>query len=416
MRNEQNNIYNFLKKYGCIRLINVLHFRLNKKNRSGGFILKIVIAPDSFKGSIHSTQAAKIIASAFHSVSSDVETIQKPMADGGEGTLEAILNAGNSGKIHFNCKGPLGEASSSWYVETGEHTAVIESANIAGLPMVPEEKRNPDKTTTYGIGEAIKHALNRGKTELIIAIGGSSTNDGGLGMLQALGMRALDRKGEEVGIYGEGVLEIESLDFSKLDKRLKKVTIRVASDVDNPLTGSTGASIIYGPQKGATVSQVNSYDQALEYYGRLVEKACGKSIRKHKGAGAAGGLGFAFLSIGGEIHSGAKLIADSIGLTESIQIADVVVTGEGKSDEQTLYGKAPGYIAKLAQQYEKPTILISGSQEGSMEKLNQLFVGCFSIIPAPMSLHECITHAPDNLYHTACQVARLTTLKSFLSD
>ncbi|WP_173918164.1 glycerate kinase [Halobacillus sp. Marseille-Q1614] len=369
--------------------------------------MKVVFAPDSFKGSLSSIEVTQTMAHAFQSVNKEITTISKPMADGGEGTLEALSKATNHEKVSFSCRGPLGEDSESWYIRLDDERAVIEGANIAGLPLVPKDKQNPDLTTTYGLGEAIRHALDNGQRDLMVAIGGSSTNDGGLGMLQALGMKAFDQNGQEAGIFGRDLFQIEHVDLSSLDPRLKETSIRIACDVDNPLTGTRGASHVYGPQKGATEQQVRHYDQALETYGRLIEKELGQDLMEVPGAGAAGGLGFAFLTMGAKLESGAKLVAEAIDLRASIEEADYVLTGEGQSDEQTLYGKAPGYVAELAQEFQKPVILLSGGISGDYEKLNELFTSCFSIVPGPSSLDQCIENAEHNLYQATQQIARL---------
>ncbi|MCP3027050.1 glycerate kinase [Halobacillus sp. A5] len=369
--------------------------------------MNVVFAPDSFKGSLSSIEVSTTMAKAFQSADPEVTPVIKPMADGGEGTLEALTQAAVHEKVSLSCTGPLGEPSESWYISLSDNRAVIEGANIAGLPLVPEEKQNPDLTTTYGIGEAIRHALDRGGRDFIIAIGGSSTNDGGLGMLQALGMKALTAGGKEAGMFGKDLFTVKKVDFSGLDERLQEATIRIACDVDNPLTGPRGASCVYGPQKGATKQQVSNYDQALEAYGQLVEKELNKELADVPGAGAAGGLGFAFLAMGAQLQSGARLVAEAVDLEDAIQQADLVVTGEGQSDEQTVYGKAPGYVAELARKHGKPALLISGSLGEDLDQLNELFTSCFSIVQRPASLHECIEKAEHNLYQTARQIARL---------
>ncbi|WP_077623330.1 glycerate kinase [Sediminibacillus massiliensis] len=369
--------------------------------------MKIVLAPDSYKGSLSSIRVSEVMADAVHSIDSNIETIVKPMADGGEGTLDALLKATAGKKISIDCKGPLGEESQSWYVELPDKTAVIETANIAGLQLLSEQNKNPDLTTTYGIGEAILDALDRGNHTIIVTLGGSATNDGGLGMLQALGMKAWSATGREVGIYGESLFSVNKIDIRSLDKRLENVNIKIASDVDNPLTGTNGASHVYGMQKGANGSRIIDYDQALEKYGPLVEKAFDKQVMNKKGAGAAGGLGFALLALGGELQSGADLVAETIGLREAIQDADFIFTGEGQSDRQTLYGKAPGHVAKIGKESNKPTILLSGSLDGDLSKLNELFVGCFSIVSGPKTLEECIDNVEDLLFETTRQVTNV---------
>ncbi|WP_181347803.1 glycerate kinase [Thalassobacillus sp. CUG 92003] len=367
--------------------------------------MNIVVAPDSFKGSLSSVHVSEAMRDAFLSVNPKSEVVLKPMADGGEGTLDALSKATNGRKVPFACTGPLGEASNSWYVELDNCTAVIEGAIIAGLPLVPEAQQNPDWTTSYGIGEAIIHALDRGNTSLILTLGGSSTNDGGLGLLQALGMKAMDTEGNKVGNRGKDLFAVADIDISQLDPRLQTADIQVACDVDNPLTGENGASYVYGPQKGADATQIQAYDQALNDYGLLIEKAFDRTIMNHKGAGAAGGLGFALLAVGGGFQSGAKLVADAIGLPASIQRADLIVTGEGESNHQTLYGKAPGYVAELAQRYNKPVLLISGSLTGDIIPLNKVFTGCFGIPKGPMSLEKCLDQADRLVFQTTQQLA-----------
>ncbi|MBM7554271.1 glycerate kinase [Thalassobacillus pellis] len=369
--------------------------------------MNFLLAPDSFKGSMTSAEAAESMAEAVRAVDSSNHVKLKPMADGGEGTLDALMKAGNGESVAVTCNGPLGKTIESCYVILDDQTAVIECASISGLPMISEGKRNPDHTTTYGIGEAILHALDRGVRSFIIGLGGSSTNDGGMGMLQALGMKAFDNRGNVAGKYGKDFLKVEDVDFSELDSRLQQSEFKVACDVDNPLTGDRGASFIFGPQKGATGKQVIDYDQAMTRYGKAVEKALGKSMMDTEGAGAAGGLGFALLALGGKLQSGAELVGKAVGLQEAVQWADVVITGEGQSDRQTLYGKAPGYVASQASLYGKPTILLSGSITGDFERLNEKFLGCFSIVAGPNTLKNCMKNGHQYLYNATSQLTRL---------
>ncbi|MFB1082190.1 glycerate kinase [Jeotgalibacillus sp. JSM ZJ347] len=369
--------------------------------------MKVVIAPDSFKGSISAERAAAVISRSVKAIHPNAKVVLKPMADGGEGTLDALLAATDGEKVPFICRGPLGETRESFYLKLRDGTAVIEGAEISGLPLVPEAMRNPDNTTSYGIGEAISHAVGNGATSILIGLGGSSSNDGGLGMLQALGVKAFDEAGIELPAAGSSLLHVSSLDFSKINPGLKGVKIRVACDVDNPLTGQRGATAVYGPQKGATPEQILRYDEAMNRYGNLVEASTGSKLMVTPGAGAAGGLGFALLSIGASLVSGAELIADAIGLENVIAGADLVITGEGQSDEQTLYGKAPGQVANIASTHRVPVVLISGSLAGDLTKLNEQFTACFSIIPGVMPLEECMRRAEELLYDTASQVMRL---------
>lgn len=365
--------------------------------------MNIVIAPDSFKGSLTSIEVTNIIERAILDYNQNYSVIKKPMADGGEGTIDSLLAATKGEMISIQCTGPLGDKISTAYAIIDENTAIIECASIAGLTQVPSDQRNPDYTTTYGMGEAILDALDRGCRSFIIGLGGSATNDGGLGMLLALGMEAIDSNNQKVGMFGKDIHSVENVNFSKLDPRLKDVQIKVASDVDNPLCGDKGASVVYGPQKGATNEQIETYDLSLKKFSNVIEKTINQSIQNTPGAGAAGGLGFGFLTIGAELVSGAELLANAMDIEHEIQKADIVITGEGQSDEQTLYGKAPGYIASLAQNYNVPTILISGGLE-DVEKLSSSFAGCFSIINKPLSLQECMEQADLLLYQQAKQV------------
>ena len=369
--------------------------------------MHIVVAPDSFKGSLSSRQVASTIEQAILATKhSDTVTV-KPMADGGEGTVDALLSSTKGKKVSITCTGPLGDRMNTYYAIMDDNTAVIEVANIAGLVQVPIDKRNPDVTTTYGVGEVILDALDKGCKSMIIGLGGSATNDGGLGLLQALGMKALDQFGKEVNYFGQDLVKIKDVSFTHLDKRLNDVPIQVACDVDNPLCGEKGASTVFGPQKGATSAQVTTYDKALAYYAQVIENKLGRRLQDVAGAGAAGGLGFALLVLNGTLISGAKLIAEASNMKDAMKQADLVITGEGQTDQQTLYGKAPGYIADLAANYNVPTILISGSLAGDLDILRTKFAGCFSIINQPLSLDECINQAEELLFEQTKQIIHL---------
>ena len=367
--------------------------------------MNIVVAPDSYKGSLTSIQVSRIIETSILDINTNYNVITKPMADGGEGTLQALLTSTRGEIIPITCTGPLGNKINTTYAIVKSSTAIIEYASIAGLVQVPVNQRNPDFTTSFGIGEVIIDALDRGCTSFVVGLGGSATNDGGLGMLQALGMKTQDEDYHEGGLFGKDLHSIKSVNFLDIDPRLAGITIKVACDVDNPLCGENGASEIYGPQKGATRNQVQQYDLALDKFSDLVETEINKSLKDTAGSGAAGGLGFAFLAIGAHLVSGAELLADAMNLEDAIKNADLVITGEGQSDEQTLYGKAPSYIATLAAKHNVPAILISGSLK-DLDKLNEKFVGCFSIINKPLMLKECIEQADSLLYEQTKQIIR----------
>ncbi|QDP41362.1 glycerate kinase [Radiobacillus deserti] len=367
--------------------------------------MKIVIAPDSFKGSLTAVKAAHTIQRGILDIDQTIQTIIKPMADGGEGTLDTLLTAIEGKKVNLRCKGPLGREVDAYYAIVNNNTAVIETANIAGLVQVPLEQRNPEMTTTFGIGQVIMNALDKGCTSFVVGLGGSATNDGGLGMLQALGMKSWDEASKQTGPYGKDLYEIRQVSFEQLDKRLQDVHFQIACDVDNPLCGENGATAIYGPQKGATVTQIAQLDRALKNYAFSVEGRLNQSFQNQPGAGAAGGLGFAFLALGAVLESGAKQIGTTIGLEEEIADADLVITGEGQSDNQTLNGKAPSYVAQIAKKHHVPAILLSGSLGKGSEQLHDLFIGCFSITDRPMSLEECMEQADELLFQ---QTKRIT--------
>ncbi|WP_230501044.1 glycerate kinase [Sutcliffiella rhizosphaerae] len=375
--------------------------------------MKIIIAPDSFKGSLTSMEAGTIIKNAFQKVFPQAAIEVVPMADGGEGTLDTLLFSTKGKRLQKEVKGPLGEPVPVEYGILGdEETVLIEMAKISGLPMVEESKRNPLNTTTYGIGEVILDAINQGYRKFLIGLGGSATNDGGLGMLQALGATFQDEAGKKVPPFGSAVGEVASVDFSTIHPQVKECQFDIASDVENPLCGEIGASAVFGPQKGADEKMVEMLDASLSKYGALIEQHLGKTFQNMKGAGAAGGLGFAFLSIGGTILSGSKLIAEAANLHQDIPHADLIITGEGQSDFQTLYGKIPGYIGQLASENNIPAMLISGSLGDGYEKLYEYFTSCDSIATGPMSIEDCILHAENLLYKKAYNLAKIIHLHS----
>ena len=369
--------------------------------------MKIVIAPDSYKDSLEATDVSEIIAQAIHDVEPSIRTVLKPMADGGEGTLNSLFHRGNIEKIDVFVTGARGEKINTYYGISDDHIAFIEMALIAGLEQVPFSDRNPYITTSYGLGEVMEDAYRRGCRQFVIGIGGSATNDGGLGMLQALGMKAYDINGEEVSVFGKDLSNIHTVDVTALKKWQSEVEIKVASDVNNPLCGKRGATYVYGPQKGLFYSNLEQFDQAMDRYGGILETAFQNNFKNQEGAGAAGGIGFALLCLHAKLKSGAKLIAQMIELEQELEDATFVITGEGKTDEQTLYGKAPSYVATLAKQYNVPTVLFSGSIKSNHEKLQDQFAGCFSIVNGPLSLEESMSQAETLLYEQTKQIMSL---------
>ena len=370
--------------------------------------MKIVIAPDSFKGSLSAKEAGTIILRALSSEMEGLEAAVVPMADGGEGTLEALVFATGGKTVEVEVQGPLLKRVRTCYGVLGDRqTAVIETANTAGLTMVHEEERNPLYTSSCGVGEAIRHALDAGYRRLIVGLGGSATNDGGMGMLQALGAVFEDSSGRPVAPVGGRLKLIDQVRLDSLDPRLSEVTLLAASDVTNPLCGEQGSSAVFGPQKGATAEQVQELDRGLDHYARLIEECLGRSLKDQPGAGAAGGLGFGLLVLGGRIQNGAQIVADASGLEEVIREADWVITGEGQTDFQTGYGKVPMYVAQLAQKHGAKPVLISGSLGEGVDSLYDPFVSLQSILCRPMSVQEAMREAEPLLYQAARDWARL---------
>lgn len=326
--------------------------------------MNIVIAIDSFKGSLDTYMSGKAVSEAALEVFENAETFICPLADGGEGTVDAVTRALDGEIVELCVTGPLGEAVTARYgLIKRRGLAVIEMAEAAGLTLVPKEKRNPKITTTYGVGELILHAVkNNGCRSFIIGIGGSATSDGGVGMLQALGFEFLDEDGLEIGRGAACLARIASVCREKVPTEIFECEFKIACDVDNPLCGENGASYVYAPQKGAGAEDVRLIDLCLSHYADITEKVFGVDKREAKGAGAAGGMGFAFLSyLGGSLRSGIELVIEATALEEKIKNADIVVTGEGRLDRQSAMGKAPVGVARAAKKYGKHCIAFSGS-------------------------------------------------------
>ncbi len=355
--------------------------------------MRIVIAPDSFKGSLSAKEVADNIEIGIRKVYSDIDILKVPMADGGEGTVESLVDATGGEIIRLEVTGPLGEKVESFYGIMGDKkTAVIEMAAASGLPLVPNDKRNPMITTTYGTGELIKSALDRGCRDFIIGIGGSATNDGGSGMLEALGVKFLDKNGKKLPWGGGALINLDKIDMSSLDERLKSSRFVVACDVDNPLCGTNGASYIYGPQKGATVEMVQKLDRALNHYGNMIKKYLGKDVMDIKGAGAAGGLGAGFMAfLNAQLKPGVDIVIEKTRLKEIVKDADLVITGEGKMDSQTIYGKTPFGVAKVAKGFGIPVIAIAGCiSDDAHINHEQGIDAMFSIVNYPIELQDAL--------------------------
>ncbi|MCM3087961.1 glycerate kinase [Bhargavaea ginsengi] len=379
--------------------------------------MNILIAIDSFKGSLTSAEAGEAAAAGIRAANPDAEIEIVPLADGGEGTVEALVQATGGELIRTQVTGPLGEPVDAAYGLLGDGTtAVIEIAEACGLPLIQEAERNPLKATSYGVGELILDAVSRGARSLIVGLGGSATNDAGVGMLQALGCRFLDGAGEEVPRGGAALGAIRSADISGLHPDIKNLNIQVACDVNNPLHGEQGAAHIYGPQKGATPEMVEELDSGLRNFAEVMKAELGKDIQEIPGAGAAGGLGAAFAGLlDAELRSGIELILDTIGLEEKVQHADFVITGEGRMDAQSSMGKAAMGVAGLAEKHGVPVIALAGSVTEEATVLNDKGVtALFPILQEVVSLEEAMDPetARLNLRTTAEQVFRLVGYSS----
>lgn len=378
--------------------------------------MKVVVAIDSLKGSLSSVEAGNAIKAGILKVEKDAEVIVKPLADGGEGTVEALVTGMNGIYQNIEVTGPLTRKVNCQYgILEESKTAIIEMSGAAGITLVSQEERNPMLTTTYGVGEVINHAIDQGCRNFIIGIGGSATNDGGIGMLQALGFDLLDKHGEQVSFGGKGLEEIVLIKTDRVRPELKECKFKIACDVNNPLCGENGASHVYGPQKGATKDMVLELDKALGHYADVVADTFGRDNKEVPGTGAAGGMGFAFLSfLEGELTPGIEIILQEIGLENEVKDADIVVTGEGMLDFQTAMGKAPIGVAKLAKKYGKKVIAFAGgTTEEAVECNRQGIDAYFSIVNKCMSLEEAMKSsvAERNLINTTEQVFHL--IKSF---
>ena len=372
--------------------------------------MKIVLAPDSFKGSLSSTEAAEAMARGVRKVLPEAELVLLPLSDGGEGLVESLVVASRGEVVECEVTGPLGTpVKAKLGLMGGGKTAVIEMAKASGLILVPEEERNPLVTTTFGTGELIAKALDLGCEHLIIGIGGSATNDGGMGMAQALGVRFLDEQGELLGSGGAELARLAEIDVSRRDPRLDEVRIEVACDVTNPLTGPQGASHIYGPQKGATPEMVELLDAALNRYDQILKRDLGKDVGRIPGAGAAGGLGAGLMALlGGKLVSGIELVLDVLDFEGKAEGADLVLTGEGRFDGQSAYGKVPMGVAKRSRALDIPVVVIAGTVLPSAEGLHREGVTAyFSILNRPLSLKEAMEDAAELLEQQTAQVIRL---------
>lgn len=376
--------------------------------------MKFVIAPDSFKESLTALEVATAIETGFKRVFPDADYVKLPMADGGEGTVQSLVDATQGKLIECEVTAPLGDKVKSFFGLSGDgKTAIIEMAAASGLHLVPTEKRNPLLTTSYGTGELIKLALDLGVESFILGIGGSATNDGGVGMLQALGMQCLDSQDKPISFGGAELANIVKIDVQQLDPRLQQVHIEVACDVNNPLCGECGASAIFGPQKGATPEMVKQLDAALSHFAEIAERDCGKQIRDQDGAGAAGGMGGGLLLLPSvQLKAGIQIVLDRLHLIDYVKDADVVITGEGRIDAQSIMGKTPIGVARTAKQFNKPVIAIAGCLREDYDVVFDHGIDAvFPIIHQLGDLSDILKQGEQNLISTAQNVARVLAFK-----
>ncbi|MEE4999379.1 glycerate kinase [Pseudomonas alliivorans] len=375
--------------------------------------MKIVIAPDSFKDSLSAQAVANAIASGLAEVWPDAELVKCPMADGGEGTIEALLDACQGQWMSAQVSGPLGdrlEAHWGWLAQS--RTAIIEMAMASGLQLLTLTQRDACLTSTAGTGQLISAALDAGAQRVILAIGGSATNDGGSGMISALGARFLDRDDRPLPGGGLALADLARIDLSGLDPRLAGVRVEIAADVDNPLCGPNGASHIFGPQKGASPDQVLALDAALAHFADHSARTLGHDLRDSPGSGAAGGMGFAAKAyLNASFRAGVEVVADLTGLEQSLRGADLVITGEGRFDAQTLRGKTPLGVARVAQRQQVPVIVLAGTLGEGYEQLYQHGISAaFALTSGPMDLEKACREAPRLLHERARDVARVWQL------
>lgn len=381
---------------------------------------KVVIAIDSFKGCLTSVEAGQAAAEGVRSVFPACEVVCLPVADGGEGMLDVLMAATSGTHVAIRAHNPLMELQDTRYgISSDGQTAFIEMASISGLPLIPEEKRNPMLTTSFGTGELIRDALNRGCRNFIIGLGGSATNEAGLGMLQALGYRFFNEDGRELGVTPTGtscgicggqMAEISSIDCSSVHPALKDSHFTAACDVRNPFCGTEGASFVFAPQKGADASMVAELDNGMRHFAEIIRQSTGKDISLHPGAGAAGGMGGGLLAfLNAELKPGIRLLLDMLHFSEKIKGADLIITGEGKADRQTIMGKVPFGILEEASKQQIPTILLAGSIEDTEVLNNAGFRGVFSITPYPVSLRKAMGRffARYHIRRTTEQICRL---------
>ena len=372
--------------------------------------MRIIVAPDSFKGSVSALGVAEAMERGIHAVFPAAQVLKVPIADGGEGTVEALVAATGGKLMHSEVQGPLGApVRAHWGISGDGATAFLEMASASGLPLIAKEQRDPCVTSTYGTGQLMKAALDAGLRRIVIGIGGSATNDGGTGMARALGVRFLDAQGADLPEGGAALARLAQIDLSGLDPRLAELHLLVACDVDNPLCGPRGASAVYGPQKGATPEMVTELDAALGVFATVATAATGRDMALQPGAGAAGGLGAGLLFVTpASLRPGVAIVLETTGFEAMVQGADLVITGEGRTDFQTAMGKAPVGVAAVAKRHGVPVVCLSGGLGvGADEVLAHGIDALASIVPHPMPLDDCMAQGEALLEAAAARVCRL---------
>ncbi|WP_078809079.1 glycerate kinase family protein [Selenihalanaerobacter shriftii] len=375
--------------------------------------MKVLVAPDSFKGSLTALEVAESLERGLQRAESQFEIEKLPMADGGEGTVRSLVDATDGRIVTQIVTGPLGNEVEAFFGVLGDgDTAVIEMAAASGLPLVHKDKRDPKKTTTYGTGELIKFALDEGCKKLIIGIGGSATNDCGVGMAQALGGEFLDKDGNNVGFGGGELENVQKLDLTDLDSRLEEVEIQVACDVDNTLYGKNGAAYIYGPQKGATPEVVKELDEGLKNIAQVIKSDLNKDVNNIPGAGAAGGLGAGLTAfLGAELKPGVDIVIEASKIEDKVKEVDMIITGEGMIDSQTIFGKTPIGVARVAKKHDRPVIGIAGSLGNGANKVYEEGIDTlFSIVDKPMELKNAMEQAQELLERLGENIGRILNI------
>jgi glycerate kinase len=375
--------------------------------------MKIVIAPDSYKESLSAAQVADIIEAGMREVFPAAEYVKLPVADGGEGTVDAMVDAFQGRRLSVMVPDPLGKQVQAGYGLSGDGSlAIIEMAAASGLALVPPALRDPRVTSTEGTGELIRAALDAGARNLILGIGGSATNDGGSGMLRALGVRFLDAAGHDLPAGGAALSQLAGIDVSGLDPRLAKCVINVACDVNNPLTGENGASATFGPQKGATPEMIRELDAALHHYAEVIRMQLGQDVEHLPGSGAAGGMGAAMVAFTpARLRPGSEIVMDAVKLDAAVADADLVITGEGRIDSQTIRGKTPHGVATVAKRYGKPVIGIAGCLTPDVSVVHKHGIDAvFSVLDSACTVEQALAAAADNLRRAARNVAAVLAI------